>query len=220
MRDLLRQCLQKDVNHRLNSIRDVRATIEEVQRGRNRRRFIAIARRPRFAIPAAAILLLLGFWAYDYTSIAPVSAGSGNRPFRRLHGYSDSGEIAAGFRLLRRAEAVLPNDPTLKANSQRHLSANHLQHQSARGRGVGHGIRSGGRRLGASRHDAVHLQGTAVWHLSLPYREARISDRIGLGGSPSRDHAAIRSRSPRGPPAGDGARPRRRCDRRLRTRQR
>src|SRR5207248_2096366 len=66
IRELLRQCLQKDANRRLNNIADARATIEEVQRGGNRWRFSA-----RFAIPAAAILLLLAFLGvrlYQYRS--------------------------------------------------------------------------------------------------------------------------------------------------------
>jgi pimeloyl-ACP methyl ester carboxylesterase len=114
VRDLLRQCLQKDVKHRLNSIQDVRATIEELQRGRNRRRFIAIARRPRFAIPAAAILLLLGFWSVRLYQQRSRVRWVRDQAIPQIARLSDSGEIAAGFRLLRRAEAVLPNDPALK----------------------------------------------------------------------------------------------------------
>ena len=114
LRDLLRQCLHKDANRRLNNIADARATIEEVQRGRNRWRFSAIARRPRFGIPAATILLLLGFLGvrlYQHSSRVRWVREQAIPEISRL---LDSFQYKAAYRLIRRAEAVLPNDPTLK----------------------------------------------------------------------------------------------------------
>jgi serine/threonine protein kinase len=120
IRDLLQRCLQKDTNRRLNNIADACAVIEKVKRGRNRRRFTAIARKPRFAIPAAAILLLLGFLGvrlYQHNSRVRWVREQAIPEISRL---LDSGEHRAAFRLMRRAEAVLPNDPTL---TQIHHSA-------------------------------------------------------------------------------------------------
>ncbi len=114
VRDLLRQCLHKDPNRRLNNSADVRTTLEEVQRGQSRRRFSAIARRPRFAIPAAAIFLLLGSLGvrlYQHNARARWMREQAIPEMSRL---LDSRQFRAAFRLLRRAEAVLPSDPTLK----------------------------------------------------------------------------------------------------------
>jgi serine/threonine protein kinase len=114
VRELLQRCLQKDVNRRLNSIREIRSIIEESQRRLNRRRFIAIARRPRFAIPAAAFLLLLGFLGvrlYLHNSRVHWVREQAIPEISRL---LDSYEFNDAFRMLRRAEAVLPNDPTLR----------------------------------------------------------------------------------------------------------
>ncbi len=114
VRGLLRKCLHKDANRRLSNIRDARTTIEEVQSRQNRRRFLAIARRPRFAIPAAAILLLLGYLGvrlYQHNARVRWVREQAIPEISRL---LDSGEIQAAFRLMRRAEAVLPNDPALK----------------------------------------------------------------------------------------------------------
>jgi formylglycine-generating enzyme required for sulfatase activity/predicted esterase len=114
VRDLLQRCLQKDTNRRLNNIAGARAVIEEVQRRRNRWRFADIARRPRFAIPAAAIFLLLGFWSvllYQQRSRVRWVREHGILEISQL---VDSGEFTAAFRLLRRAEAILPNDPKLR----------------------------------------------------------------------------------------------------------
>ncbi|MBZ5536860.1 MAG: protein kinase [Acidobacteriia bacterium] len=114
VRALLRQCLHKDANLRLGSIRDAQATIEEVQRGRNRWRFSAIARQPRFAIPVAAILVLLGFLGmrlYQRNSRVRWVREQAIPEIARL---LDSFQYKAAYRLIRRAEAVLPNDPTLK----------------------------------------------------------------------------------------------------------
>jgi len=115
IRDLLRRCLEKDANHRPNTIADVRATLEELQRGQKGWRFsVAQARRPRFAIPIAAMLLLLGFLGvrqYQHISRVRWVREKATPEISRL---LDSGELTAAFRLIRRAEAIIPDDPTLK----------------------------------------------------------------------------------------------------------
>jgi serine/threonine protein kinase len=75
IRNLLRRCLDKDANSRLSNIADARRTIEAVQRDRYRWRLFAAARRPRFAIPAAAILLLLGLLGVRAYQHSALSAG-------------------------------------------------------------------------------------------------------------------------------------------------
>ncbi|MEK7404582.1 MAG: protein kinase [Acidobacteriota bacterium] len=111
---LLRQCLHKDANRRLNNIADARATLDEVQRRRNRWRFLAIARQPRFTIPAAALLLLLGYLGvrlYQHNARVRWVREQATPEISRL---LESGELKAAFRLMRRAEAILPNDSALK----------------------------------------------------------------------------------------------------------
>jgi serine/threonine protein kinase/pimeloyl-ACP methyl ester carboxylesterase len=109
---LLRQCLQKDPQHRLGSIAEARGTIEQVQRIENRRRFPAL--RLRYALPAAVVLLLLGFLGvrlYQHNSRGRWVREQVLPEFTRL---SDSGDRKAAFRLMRHAEAVLPGDPALQ----------------------------------------------------------------------------------------------------------
>jgi serine/threonine protein kinase/formylglycine-generating enzyme required for sulfatase activity/pimeloyl-ACP methyl ester carboxylesterase len=115
IRDLLRRCLQKDANRRLNSIAEARTTLEDVQRGQKRWRFSAAqARQPRVAIPIAAMLLLLGFLGvrqYQHNSRVRWVREQAIPEISRL---MDSTDFEAAFHLIRRAEAILPNDPTLK----------------------------------------------------------------------------------------------------------
>jgi len=111
LRDLLRRCLQKDANQRLSSMAEARRTIEEVRRKGNRWRW---ARRPGFVLAAATVLLLLGFWGvrgYQHAARVRWVRDQAIPEIRRL---VDSAEPKAAFRLMRRAEATLPNDPTLK----------------------------------------------------------------------------------------------------------
>ena len=111
VRDLLRQCLHKDANRRLNSIGHARMVIEEVQ---HRSRFSAIARQPRFAVAAAALLLLLGYLGvrlYQHDSRVRWVREQATPEISRL---LESGDLRAAFRLMRRAEAILPDDSTLK----------------------------------------------------------------------------------------------------------
>ncbi len=114
IRELMRQCLQKDANRRPNGAKAVAAIIEEVQRGRSRRRFASAIRRPGFVIPAAAILLLLGFLGvrqYQHNSRVRWVREQAIPQINRF--LETGGDIAAGFRLLRRADALLPHDPAL-----------------------------------------------------------------------------------------------------------
>lgn len=114
IRELLHQCLQKEASRRPKNAKAVVTTIEGVQHGRNRRRFVSALRRPRFAIPAVAILLLLGFFGVRQYQHRSRMRWVREQAIPLITRSLESGEIAAGFRLLRRAEAILPNDPALK----------------------------------------------------------------------------------------------------------
>jgi serine/threonine protein kinase/Tol biopolymer transport system component len=60
IRDLLRQCLQKDADLRLDNIADARRTIEETQRGWNRWRLVAVAATVLALLATGAALWLRG----------------------------------------------------------------------------------------------------------------------------------------------------------------
>ncbi len=60
IRELLRQCLQKDANRRLDSIADARRIIEEAQRGWNRWRVAAVAAAVLALVAIGAALWLRG----------------------------------------------------------------------------------------------------------------------------------------------------------------
>ncbi len=101
---------------RVNSIAEARTTLEDVQDGQKRWRFSAAqARQPRVAIPIAAMFLLLVFLG------VPTGTEHNSRvrwvreqAIPEISGLLDSTNFEAAFRLIRRAEAILPNDPTLK----------------------------------------------------------------------------------------------------------
>jgi serine/threonine protein kinase len=115
VRELLRKCLHREVGARLQSMTEVRTAIEEVQRRRSRSRSLVLrARQPGFAIPALAVPLLaglLGLWLYRQNSRARWVREQAIPEISRA---LDAGELQQGFRLLRRAEAILPGDPTLQ----------------------------------------------------------------------------------------------------------
>jgi len=58
IRDLLRQCLQRDWSRRLPSIAEARSRIEQVQHGYNRWRFVAVAATAFAAFAFATALTL------------------------------------------------------------------------------------------------------------------------------------------------------------------
>ena len=60
IRELLRQCLQKDANRRLSNIADARKTIEQAQRGWNRWRVAAVAAAGLAMLAIGAVLWLRG----------------------------------------------------------------------------------------------------------------------------------------------------------------
>ncbi len=60
IRELLRQCLRKDANRRLSNIADARKTIEQAQRGWNRRRVAAVAAAGLAMVAIGAVLWLRG----------------------------------------------------------------------------------------------------------------------------------------------------------------
>lgn len=115
IRELLRSCLQKDPSRRLTRIANARWVIDEELRGRGRWRLLGSqARQPRFAIPGAAFLILFavaGIMLYTHNSRVRWVKEEAVPEITRLF---DSAERKAAFRLLRRAEKILPNDPALK----------------------------------------------------------------------------------------------------------
>ncbi len=114
LRNLLRECLRKNPNDRLSKIADARTTITQIQRAQNRWRFLARASQPQFVIPIAAILLSLGFLgvrSYQHSSRVRWVREQAIPEIRRS---LDSADLQSAFRLIRRAEALLPNDPALK----------------------------------------------------------------------------------------------------------
>ncbi len=115
VRELLRKCLHKDAGSRLPSIADARTMIERVQRaGARWRSLVTRARRPGFAIPAVAVLLLaglLGLRLYQHNSRARWVR---EQAIPEISRSLDAGEFQAAFRLLRRAEAILPGDAALR----------------------------------------------------------------------------------------------------------
>ncbi len=115
IRDLLRSCLQRDPRRRLAHIADARRVIEEELRGRDRWRLLGNqARQPRFAIPAVAVLGLFalgGVLLYHHNSRVRWAREQAIPEITKLF---DSAERKAAFRLLRRTEKILPNDPALR----------------------------------------------------------------------------------------------------------
>jgi serine/threonine protein kinase/pimeloyl-ACP methyl ester carboxylesterase len=110
---LLQQCLEKDPQQRLGSIAETRRTIEQAaQRVENRRRFPGL--RFRYALPAAVILLLLGFLGVRLYQHNSRVRWVREQVLPELERLSQSGERKAAFRLMRHAEAVLPGDPALQ----------------------------------------------------------------------------------------------------------
>lgn len=113
IRDLLRRCLRKEPDRRLSDIQEARLTIERVQGELTRWRSSDFVRRPGVAVALIAILLLVGLAggrAYQrHTRVRWVREQVIPEIGRSLN----SGEFQAAFRLLRRAEAVLPGDPVL-----------------------------------------------------------------------------------------------------------
>jgi hypothetical protein len=111
IRELLRQSLQKDANRRLSDIADARTAIEGVQRGLNRRRFSI---PPRFAIPAAAVLLVLVFSGARLYQRNSRIRWVREQVIPEISRLLDASDRKAAFRLMRQAEAALPDEPALK----------------------------------------------------------------------------------------------------------
>jgi formylglycine-generating enzyme required for sulfatase activity len=114
VRVLLRRCLEVEASLRLERISYARAALEGAQRGLRRWRFARQALRPRFVIPAVAMLVVLGTlsaWAYKRNSRVRWVR---ERVGPEMHRLAEAGEFQAAFRLLRRAEAVVPGDPALE----------------------------------------------------------------------------------------------------------
>ena len=75
VRELLRQCLQKDPGRRLQHIADARRTIEEVQRGSKRWQIVAAG------AAVAIVALVTALWMRDRPSARPLSVGAAHQSF-------------------------------------------------------------------------------------------------------------------------------------------
>jgi serine/threonine protein kinase/pimeloyl-ACP methyl ester carboxylesterase len=118
VRALLQRCLEKDANRRPDGIAGLRAALGEAQRECGRRRPSDIARRRRFAIPIAAVLLLLGFLGVRLYQHSRRVRWVREQAIPEIGRLLDSGDRSAAFRLMRRVKAALPDDPTLKQLQQ------------------------------------------------------------------------------------------------------
>ncbi len=113
VRNVLRRCLEKDPDRRPDSIADVRRAIEGVIRARDRWRFSAAGiRRPGFAIPLAAVLLLSAILGVRFYQNG-VRVRWARQQAPEIARLLDTGDLMSAFRLLRRAEVVVPDDPAL-----------------------------------------------------------------------------------------------------------
>ncbi|MBN1907999.1 MAG: protein kinase [Deltaproteobacteria bacterium] len=111
---LINHCLCKDINQRLNSITDARLILEHVKKKLYKKRLTKVIKKPIFAIPAAALILILiysGIKLYQHNSqVRWVREQAIPEISRQL----DKFQYHKAYPLMRRAEAILPNDPTLK----------------------------------------------------------------------------------------------------------
>ena len=80
----------------------------------NLRSLLKRLRNPLVAVPAALILIALAFLAFWFFNRQAKIRWVREQAIPEMSRLLDSGEARAAFRLMRRAEAVLPNDPTLK----------------------------------------------------------------------------------------------------------
>lgn len=111
---LLRRCLSKDASGRPGSMAEVRAILEEARRQPGRlRSALAQFRRPRYAVAAAALLLLLGYAGvrlYQYGSRVRWVRVQAVPEIARL---VEAGNYEGASRLLRRADSIVPGDPAV-----------------------------------------------------------------------------------------------------------
>jgi hypothetical protein len=119
---VVRRALEKDPQRRYASADEIvgdldtyRARLAPPPRGEPvLRRLASAARRPVVFVPALVVLLALGFWAYRLIEQRSRVRWVREQAIPEITRLLDSGEGKAAFRLTRRAETVLPDDPTLK----------------------------------------------------------------------------------------------------------
>jgi eukaryotic-like serine/threonine-protein kinase len=119
---VVRRALEKDPQRRYASADEIigdlgnyRARVAAPFRGEPvMRRLARAARRPVVCVPALLVLIALGFWAYRLIEQRSRVRWVREQAIPEISRLLDSGEAKAAFRLMRRAEAILPDDPALK----------------------------------------------------------------------------------------------------------
>ena len=113
--DLLRRCLEKDRVHRPARMAEVLEALDAVPRRPGALRLAAsIARRPRFAVPAVAVALLLSLWGTRWYRQQADARWAREEAIPEIARLMDAGEFPAAFRLIRRADRIIPGHPVLQ----------------------------------------------------------------------------------------------------------
>jgi len=111
---LLRRCLSKDASGRPGSMAAVRAVLDQARRRPGRlARAVAQLRRPRCAVAAGTLFVLLGYAGlrlYENASRVRWVRGQAVPEIARL---IEAGNHEGASRLLRRADSIAPGDPDL-----------------------------------------------------------------------------------------------------------
>jgi eukaryotic-like serine/threonine-protein kinase len=111
---LLRRCLSKDAVGRPASMTEVRAVLGQARRRPGRwPRALARLRRPRYAIAAAALLLLLGYAGARFFQHGSQLRWVRQQAVPEISRLVEAGNYEAASRLLRRAGSIAPGDPAV-----------------------------------------------------------------------------------------------------------
>ncbi|MDZ7636791.1 MAG: protein kinase [Bryobacterales bacterium] len=114
LRRILRKCLEKNPTRRPRRIHDVRKMLEEVRRGLKRWRFVPMVHHARLVILAACIVLVAGFLGVRHYQYSVRARWVKEQAIPEISRLIDAGGLKAASRLMRRAESILPQDPSLR----------------------------------------------------------------------------------------------------------
>jgi eukaryotic-like serine/threonine-protein kinase len=119
VRGLLRHCLQKDASLRPGCMADVRAVLENSLRPHRWRRAVGWLRQPRHAVAVAALVALLAFAGARLFHQDAGLRWVREQAVPEIVRLQDAGDHRGASRLIRRAESIAPDDPTLHQASLR-----------------------------------------------------------------------------------------------------